>query len=104
MEPFLFTFPSRIDKYVFFEHEGEEFMFVLTGRVEWQAGSRKLGLEPGDISKLASNENPLGPSPKAVAAMKEAAEGVHIYPARPRRHLLAQGGVAPVLAPGSPTR
>ena len=48
MEPFLFTFPSRIDKYVFFEHEGEEFMFVLTGRVEWQAGSRKLVLEPGD--------------------------------------------------------
>jgi transcriptional regulator with XRE-family HTH domain len=48
MEPFLFTFPSRIDKYVFFEHEGEEFMFVLSGRVEWQAGSRKLVLEPGD--------------------------------------------------------
>ncbi|MCM2327304.1 MAG: XRE family transcriptional regulator [Lysobacter sp.] len=48
MEPFLFTFPSQIDKYVFFEHEGEEFMFVLSGRVEWQAGSRKLVLEPGD--------------------------------------------------------
>ena len=48
MEPFLFTFPSQIDKYVFFEHDGEEFMFVLSGRVEWQAGSRKLVLEPGD--------------------------------------------------------
>ena len=48
MEPFLFTFPSQIDKYVFFEHDGEEFMFVLGGRVEWQAGSRKLVLEPGD--------------------------------------------------------
>jgi transcriptional regulator with XRE-family HTH domain len=48
MEPFLFTFPSQIDKYVFFEHEGEEFMFVLSGRVEWQAGSHKLVLEPGD--------------------------------------------------------
>ena len=48
MEPFLFTFPSKIDKYVFFEHEGEEFMFVLSGRVEWQAGSHKLVLEPGD--------------------------------------------------------
>ena len=41
MEPFLFTFPSQIDKYVFFEHEGEEFMFVLSGRVEWQAGSQQ---------------------------------------------------------------
>ncbi len=48
MEPFLFTFPSEIDKYVFFEHEGEEFLFILTGRVEWQAGSEKAILEPGD--------------------------------------------------------
>lgn len=48
MEPFLFTFPSEIDKYVFFEHEGEEFLFVLSGKVEWQAGGSKLILEPGD--------------------------------------------------------
>lgn len=48
MEPFLFTFPSQIDKHVFFEHEGEEFIFVLSGRVEWQAGSEKVILEPGD--------------------------------------------------------
>ena len=48
MEPFLFTFPSEIDKYVFFEHEGEEFLFVLSGKVEWQAGGNKLILEPGD--------------------------------------------------------
>jgi histidinol-phosphate aminotransferase len=42
--------------------------------------ARELGLDPGQIIKLASNENPLGPSPKAVEAMKAAAEGVHIYP------------------------
>jgi len=42
--------------------------------------AREQGLDPSDIIKLASNENPLGPSPKAVEAMKEAAEGVHIYP------------------------
>ena len=48
MEPFLFTFPSQIDKHVFFEHEGEEFLFVLSGRVEWQAGSEKVILTPGD--------------------------------------------------------
>lgn len=48
MEPFLFTFPSEIDKYVFFEHEGEEFLFVLKGRVEWQAGREKVILNPGD--------------------------------------------------------
>jgi len=30
--------------------------------------------------KLASNENPLGPSPKAVAAIKKALEGLNRYP------------------------
>ncbi len=42
--------------------------------------ARELGLDPDDIIKIASNENPLGPSPKAIEAMKEAAEGVNIYP------------------------
>jgi transcriptional regulator with XRE-family HTH domain len=48
MEAFLFTFPSNIDKYVFFEHEGEEFLFMLSGRVEWQVGHERHVLEPGD--------------------------------------------------------
>ncbi|RMD65175.1 MAG: aminotransferase class I/II-fold pyridoxal phosphate-dependent enzyme, partial [Planctomycetota bacterium] len=30
--------------------------------------------------KLASNENPFGPSPKAVAAARRAAETMHRYP------------------------
>lgn len=42
--------------------------------------ARELGLDPHDIVKLASNENPLGPSPKAVEAVSRAAAGVHIYP------------------------
>lgn len=33
-----------------------------------------------DIIKLASNENPLGPSPLAVAAISEVAPEVHLYP------------------------
>lgn len=32
------------------------------------------------VIKLASNENPLGTSPKAIEALKEAANKVHIYP------------------------
>ena len=39
---------------------------------------RELGLSR--VIKLASNENPYGPSPKAVVAVKEAAEKMHIYP------------------------
>ncbi|MBD0315165.1 MAG: histidinol-phosphate transaminase [Nitrospiraceae bacterium] len=39
---------------------------------------RELGLTR--IIKLASNENPLGPSPKAVAALTGGAESLHRYP------------------------
>lgn len=42
--------------------------------------ARELGLQAEDIIKLASNENPLGPSPKAAAAMREALHNAHIYP------------------------
>jgi histidinol-phosphate aminotransferase len=42
--------------------------------------ARELGLKPSDIIKLASNENPLGPSPKALVAMREALERAHFYP------------------------
>ena len=42
--------------------------------------AREIGLDPSQIVKLASNENPLGPSPLAKAAMREALEEAHIYP------------------------
>ena len=42
--------------------------------------ARELGLAPGDIIKLASNENALGPSPKALEAMHAALERAHFYP------------------------
>ncbi len=42
--------------------------------------AREMGLQPADIIKLASNENPLGPSPKALAAMRDALERAHFYP------------------------
>ncbi|BAU22565.1 histidinol-phosphate aminotransferase [Caldimicrobium thiodismutans] len=40
---------------------------------------RELGLE-GPIYKLNSNENPLGPSPKVISALKEALTEIHLYP------------------------
>src|ERR1700739_1441033 len=42
--------------------------------------ARELGVEPDEIIKLASNENPLGPSPKAAAAMRTACESAERYP------------------------
>jgi histidinol-phosphate aminotransferase len=42
--------------------------------------ARELNQPPESIIKLASNENPLGPSPKAVAAMRHALGNLHLYP------------------------
>src|SRR5579863_5504514 len=42
--------------------------------------ARELGLPPGDIIKLASNENPLGVSPKALAAMERVITNLNFYP------------------------
>ena len=42
--------------------------------------ARELGLPAEDIIKLASNENPLGPSRLAIAAMRKAIPQVNLYP------------------------
>jgi histidinol-phosphate aminotransferase len=49
--------------------------------------ARELGLEPDRIVKLASNENPLGPSPKALEAMQKALRKAHFYPDGGAYHL-----------------
>ena len=48
MDPFIFTFPSKIDRHVYFEHEGEEFVFVLSGKVVFQVGDQRWTLQEGD--------------------------------------------------------
>jgi histidinol-phosphate aminotransferase len=42
--------------------------------------ARELGLNEADIVKLASNENPLGPSPLALAAAQDALADMALYP------------------------
>jgi histidinol-phosphate aminotransferase len=58
---------------------------------------RELGIQ-GSI-KLASNENPLGPSPRAVAAVQAALAGLHRYPDGSafylKRRLAERLGVSP---------
>jgi histidinol-phosphate aminotransferase len=70
--------------------------------------ARELGLPAIDIIKLASNENPLGPSRLAMAAMRKALAQVNLYPDGGAFHLkqkLAQYlGVSPahlILGTGS---
>jgi histidinol-phosphate aminotransferase len=58
--------------------------------------ARELGVT--QAIKLASNENPLGPSPKALAALRERAGEIHLYPDgaayRMREALAAHHGVS----------
>lgn len=42
--------------------------------------ARELGLDPLSIVKLASNENPLGPSPKGLAAAQASLKEIALYP------------------------
>jgi histidinol-phosphate aminotransferase len=59
---------------------------ALEGLAVYQPGrpieevARELGLPVDDIIKLASNENPLGPSPAALAAMEKTLKTLHLYP------------------------
>ncbi len=59
--------------------------------------AREYGLD--DVIKLASNENPRGPSPRAVEAAREAAAEMHRYPdgagTSLREHLAARHCVEP---------
>ena len=42
--------------------------------------ARELGMPANEIIKVASNENPFGPSPLALAALQQAIAGVNLYP------------------------
>lgn len=55
--------------------------------------AKEYGFIPEEVLKLGSNENPLGPSPKAVQAVRDHANTISVYPsmgAKELRHALAQ--------------
>lgn len=60
--------------------EGIERLAVYEPGRPLEEVARAHGLSPADLVKLASNENALGPSPKAVEAMRAAASKMHLYP------------------------
>jgi transcriptional regulator with XRE-family HTH domain len=70
MEPFFFSFPRRIERNVHFRHEGEEFLFILSGRVEFEVDGEKYLLEAGDCmyfdADLPHRGRALGGSAKAI--------------------------------------
>jgi histidinol-phosphate aminotransferase len=52
--------------------------------------ARDLGMDPEELTKLSSNENPHGPSPDAVAAVENAAPDVNVYPKASHTDLTAR--------------
>ncbi len=68
----------------------------LSSHAVYEAGrgieevARELDLDPDSLVKLASNENPLGPSPAAVEAIRENAARVHSYPKSSHTDLTAE--------------
>lgn len=48
LQAFIFSFPSEVDKFVFFQHDGEELIHVISGEIAWQVGSNKYRMQAGD--------------------------------------------------------
>jgi histidinol-phosphate aminotransferase len=66
---------SKIDR--LFRKEIEDIPVYIPGKPIEEV-ERMLGLK--NIIKVGSNENPLGPSPKAISAIKKALKGMNRYP------------------------
>ncbi len=89
LEPFLVTVePGAGSSSEPMVHLGQEFVYCLTGRIEYQVGSQNYSLEPGD-SLLFEAAQPhrfrnSGDSPAQLLLIFQAIEGIHL--AR-QRHL-----------------
>ena len=67
MEPFILSYPSK-DAYKYsFQHDGEEMLFVLQGKIRFRYGNRELLLEEGDCvyfdSGVVHTGEPIGDEP-----------------------------------------
>lgn len=72
MEPFLLTYPAGLGEPPSFTHDGEEFIFLLKGRLEFVHGGDRFTLRPGDClyldGKVPHGGRALGPR-NAVAVV-----------------------------------
>ena len=86
MDPFVFTFPSKIDRHVFFDHGGEEFVFILSGTVVFQVGDQRWTLEEGDTiyfdAAIPHRGWSVGPDAKALVVVHAPERAAKEKPAR----------------------
>jgi transcriptional regulator with XRE-family HTH domain len=82
MEPFVFTFPASFEVDQYFQHSGEEFIYVMSGRVEFEVvlddTRRSYTLEAGDSiyfdSSLPHRGHSLDGEAQAMVVMQGSAE------------------------------
>lgn len=78
---------------------------VVRGLPTYQPGTpieeAQRKLQRSSVIKLASNENALGPSPKAIAALRKALRGLHRYPDSTCRELRTRLAKTLRVDPGS---
>jgi transcriptional regulator with XRE-family HTH domain len=55
MEPFVFTYSPRDDHPPPYQHDNEELIFVLKGRLEFRYGEERFILNPGDCLYFDAN-------------------------------------------------
>ena len=83
MTPFIMIFPETLEKDVSFDHEGEEFVYLLEGRVEFKivvdGRPQRFILEPGDSlcfeSTLPHRGRSLQGESKALVVVAESPVG-----------------------------
>ncbi|MCP4631222.1 MAG: helix-turn-helix domain-containing protein [bacterium] len=67
MEPFILSYPSDDALKHTFQHDGEEMLFVLQGKIRFKYGSREFVLDKGDCvyfdSSVAHTGEPVGDKP-----------------------------------------
>jgi transcriptional regulator with XRE-family HTH domain len=89
MEPFIFTFPSKIDRHVFFDHGGEEFVFILSGKVVFQVGDERWTLAEGDSiyfdAAIPHRGWSIGPDARALVVVHAAERGGGVPSAAPAK-------------------
>ena len=73
MEPFVFTFPSQVQGDTYFEHDGEEMIFILSGSVEFEIADKRFLLSSGDCiyfeSSLRHRGQSIGGEAKALVVI-----------------------------------
>jgi transcriptional regulator with XRE-family HTH domain len=60
MEPFILSYPSEDAFKYTFQHEGEEMLFVLQGKIRFRYGDREFVLEEGDCVYFDSSTTHTG--------------------------------------------